>query len=93
MHSVNLIAQFFSKRIPVIAQLRERPCASDISFIPRVNLSIANRMRLTLAILARTVRARSYRTKRRFATNLNYSVDGRLKNFWKTVEVTGPLSA
>ena len=46
MHSVNLIVQFFSKRIPVIAVLRQRALASDIHFIPRESVSIANRFAL-----------------------------------------------
>jgi hypothetical protein len=46
MHSVNLIVQFFSKRIPVIAVLRQRALASDIHFIPRASVSIVNRFAL-----------------------------------------------
>ena len=46
MHSMNLIVQFFSKRIPVIAVCRQRALASDIHFIPRASVSIANRFAL-----------------------------------------------
>jgi hypothetical protein len=40
---MNLIAQFFSKRMLVIATAHPETFASDIDFIPRKNLSFANR--------------------------------------------------
>jgi len=57
MHSENRIAQFISKRMLVIALTRQESLNADIHFIPRLNRSLANALRSSLAIFARRVSA------------------------------------